>query len=310
MTRKEFIKRDLQGFNINSGWERIVSEMLGEIYDAGWNTNIRVGGKTKFGELRSYCYHQIEEQSLRTKINNIVHRYKELSLVTCEICGKPGKLRFDNDWYYTYCVEHYIERNTNINIENNNLIFRGREYDLTKISRIESENILYSIWLYYEKIEEYIEDERKLFNLIIRKEKIKFFKSEEKLGYMTNSEQNYFLLLKKLPMSCFNSVQKHIIMDLKNSLKPCKICGYKAVYQGKCFYCHNFQWDSKETSKDSFKNENEYIKELQMELLIDEDDYMKIRKYDNSFEKIFEPQRLFTDKELENYIEELKDIEE
>jgi hypothetical protein len=58
--------------------------------------------KEKFGTLRFYI-------DGGTKAHyNYIHFAENLSAVTCEECGKPGKIR-GQGWYYTACDEHTKE---------------------------------------------------------------------------------------------------------------------------------------------------------------------------------------------------------
>lgn len=55
--------------------------------------------KEKFGGLRFY-YNGGDDY-----IRGVVSMAEEMSYVTCETCGKPGKLR-QGGWYQTLCDEH------------------------------------------------------------------------------------------------------------------------------------------------------------------------------------------------------------
>ncbi len=314
MTKEEFIENNLINFRVLDGWKKIISDMLNEIYDIGWNTSdVSIGGKKKHGELLIYFSSLPIDIILRKNIYNIQNKYNELSIKTCEICGNIAKKRYgDNCFneYYTYCIDHFIKRYTNLKIENHLMNWRGENFDILNITRVESDNILYDITLFSETLVEIKEHSffKIIFNSITFSNNVKLLKKEKRIAHISNIEQNYYLLLKKIPLSCLNYSQTKIISDFKNSLKPCEICGYIAVFDNFCRYCNNIQWEK--CSKDNYENKSEFIKEQQMDLFIDEDDKMKLRQYDHSFEKGFEPKRLFTDNELELYIEELRVIEE
>jgi len=55
--------------------------------------------KEKYGTLRFYMSSETQEMS------NLISVAEDLSAVTCETCGKPGKER-GRGWYYTACDEH------------------------------------------------------------------------------------------------------------------------------------------------------------------------------------------------------------
>lgn len=59
--------------------------------------------KEKFGGLR--FYHTAHDE----KINVAVELAEALSTKTCEVCGKPGKLR-PTKWIQTLCDEHFVEQ--------------------------------------------------------------------------------------------------------------------------------------------------------------------------------------------------------
>lgn len=59
--------------------------------------------KEKYGTLRWYLAGSSEE------MDKIIDEAEEKSAVTCEQCGKAGKLR-GYGWYYTACVEHAEEQ--------------------------------------------------------------------------------------------------------------------------------------------------------------------------------------------------------
>jgi hypothetical protein len=58
--------------------------------------------KEKFGGLRFYMNHSTEE------IRRAIHEAEKESLMTCETCGRMGKLR-GRSWYFVACDEHNSE---------------------------------------------------------------------------------------------------------------------------------------------------------------------------------------------------------
>lgn len=63
--------------------------------------------KEKFGTLRFYMAASTQE------MEDLIDKAEELSRVTCEQCGAPGKLR-GRGWLYTACDKHTKEEDKNI----------------------------------------------------------------------------------------------------------------------------------------------------------------------------------------------------
>jgi hypothetical protein len=74
------------------GWQRLGFKTLVIHPDTGFKV---VQVKEKFGTLCFYC-------GGNDRIDNFVGLAERLSAVTCETCGKPGKLR-GGSWLYTAC---------------------------------------------------------------------------------------------------------------------------------------------------------------------------------------------------------------
>ena len=67
--------------------------------------------KEKFGSLRLYMSYETKE------MEDLIEKAEELSSVTCEDCGKPGKLIAPNGWYRCLCDDCLKERE--VESENN-----------------------------------------------------------------------------------------------------------------------------------------------------------------------------------------------
>jgi hypothetical protein len=86
------------------GWEQLIWDMLDEIQALNEEdvhpefTDI----KEKFGALRVYGENVSEEQ------NDIIEKYKILSIETCMTCGAKGELRVQHRWLYVSCSEHKL----------------------------------------------------------------------------------------------------------------------------------------------------------------------------------------------------------
>lgn len=99
------------GFECGNGWYQIIKEAASkleplivaaktaspEAWEWGYVHATQV--KEKYGTLRFYLSTGTDEMFA------IVDEAERQSSVTCETCGKPGKLR-GKGWYYTACRKH------------------------------------------------------------------------------------------------------------------------------------------------------------------------------------------------------------
>jgi hypothetical protein len=103
------------GFECGSGWypiieevfdklEKLIEEMPKEERKHFQKDFEILQVKEKLGGLRIYVNIYTDE------IIEIIREAGEKALKTCEICGKPGKIREINHWYFTNCDEHYNKR--------------------------------------------------------------------------------------------------------------------------------------------------------------------------------------------------------
>lgn len=100
----EEIEQKYCPLEIDKGWFNIVEPIFEYIENANKENNeenspkIEVRQcKEKFGTLRFYTTNATEE------LNNLIKEAERLSWNTCEVCGKPGKLRHRNYWLKTVC---------------------------------------------------------------------------------------------------------------------------------------------------------------------------------------------------------------
>lgn len=273
-----FVERNLTNFSVNStGWEDLIRKLLFEFAIAGWNLEHRVFGKEKFGELRCYTYS--EDETLNNRLKNIKDKYSKLSEKTCEICGSEGRMRTIGSWQTTLCLTHFLEQQPVIEIDDQhnvklhnktvlnikNLVKADVEYDLQKLVLYTGHNDL------------------------------------EGQKYFSWQEPNYYLLLQAIPLSLFPKDRQSEISMLFQSLNDCEICGHKAVYQRNCLRCHQEPWNDSGYFIEDYGDKSNYIKECQMDIFLDEDDYEKYFKHDRSFEKSPEHQILFSSDDLREY---------
>ncbi len=274
-----FIERNLTNFSVNStGWEQLIRKLLFEFAIAGWNMEHRVFGKEKFGELR--CYTFSEDETLNSKLKKIKDRYSQLSVKTCEICGSEGKMRTIDSWQTTLCLSHFLEQQPVIEIDTKQNIKKSNKtiLNIKNIVNIDLEYDLQRMWIH-----------------------TKPFGSSGETFYFSWQEPNYYLLLKTIPLPLFPEDRQNEIVTLFESLQDCEICGYKAVYQKNCLRCHNESWSESGYFMEDYGEKSNYIKECQMDIFMDEDDYEKYFTVDRSFEKSSGHQILFSSYDLREY---------
>ncbi|MDR2238026.1 MAG: hypothetical protein LBE92_18035 [Chryseobacterium sp.] len=274
-----FAERNLKNFSVNStGWYDLIRKMLFEFAVGGWNMENDVFGKEKFGELR--CYIHSENRELDAVIKKIVDKYSALSVKTCEICGNEGKMRTIGSWQTTLCLDHFLEQKPVIEIDGEqNIGYRKKTIlNLKQVVKAEVE-------LDLEKVRLYTRDSV----------------HTGKSFYFSWQEPNYYLLLKTIPLHVFPEDSQSRISELFQNLENCEICGHKAVHQKSCLRCCNEPWGVCRYHTEDYGEKSNYIKNCQMDIFIDEDDYEKYFKYDRSFEKVPDHQILFTHTDLRKY---------
>lgn len=95
-------------FEIGDGWYELVKNMIDELIADGWDKQV-CQVKEKFGGLRFYTNGGGENHY------KIISKYENMSVKTCEVCGKPGEQR-GGGWIVTLCDEHYNEK-SNKNVD-------------------------------------------------------------------------------------------------------------------------------------------------------------------------------------------------
>lgn len=98
------------GFECGDGWYQLIWNLSEEIEDLLTKHNVSLDYfdvfqvKEKYGGLRFYCTLISDKEDIVIKLYNIIDKYEELSLKTCEVCGKEGKLQEDiYGWLKTIC---------------------------------------------------------------------------------------------------------------------------------------------------------------------------------------------------------------
>lgn len=91
---------DSDFFQVSLGWNLIIKNLIQDLIRLGWNKEV-IQVKEKFGGLRFYINEGTDE------IHQRIGEAELESMKTCEITGRPGKLRTDIGWYRTLCDEEY-----------------------------------------------------------------------------------------------------------------------------------------------------------------------------------------------------------
>ena len=91
---------DSDFFQVSLGWNLIIKNLIQDLIKLGWNKEV-IQVKEKFGGLRFYINEGTDE------IHQRIGQAELESMKTCEITGRPGKLRTDIGWYRTLCDEEY-----------------------------------------------------------------------------------------------------------------------------------------------------------------------------------------------------------
>lgn len=85
------------------GWEAIVDTLRRDL--AELDPELRVEQvKQKFGGLRVYV--AAGDPSVAAAVRDRIAEAESASSRTCEVCGRPGRLRTDRPWAATLCDEH------------------------------------------------------------------------------------------------------------------------------------------------------------------------------------------------------------
>jgi len=103
---------ELSSFDCGDGWYKIIKDLSAKLEPIlveyktddpdGWKYGLYRAAqvKEKFGTLRFYLDGGTEA------CQKFIREAEVKSAKTCELCGKPGKLRRGN-WFRTLCQKHY-----------------------------------------------------------------------------------------------------------------------------------------------------------------------------------------------------------
>jgi len=87
--------------HVGPGWKDIVTRLIDDLFKLGWDGQL-CEIKEKFGGLRFYVGKSSNAVDAR------IGQAEQESVVTCESCGSPGRLRFDG-WIKAMCDKCHTE---------------------------------------------------------------------------------------------------------------------------------------------------------------------------------------------------------
>jgi len=100
--------------SVGPGWYKIIEDLCKQIEEAfsllpeGEEYVFEIiQVKEKFGNLRFYYSIKTNNKSLKKHISNCVVAAENKSSKVCEVCGLPGQIRQDLNWWKCLCVFHY-----------------------------------------------------------------------------------------------------------------------------------------------------------------------------------------------------------
>lgn len=105
----EFIRKSLKsevrwpfpmfGIEHDSGWDELVYNLCKDLNDMGFDGDVHQI-KEKLGGLRFYI------SGGSDAVHERISEAERESYKTCEICGKPGKVKDNRGWLKCVCDEH------------------------------------------------------------------------------------------------------------------------------------------------------------------------------------------------------------
>jgi hypothetical protein len=137
------------------------------------------------------------------------------------------------------------------------------------------------------------------------------FGREVLYAHFYHTQINYYALLKAIPKNKLEEKDSLYISCFFSELSDCGICGYRAVFLDECHYCKNTQWDSTNKARwpnTFYETEHDYIKESQMDWILDADGSRKLRAAEKFFKQSTNHEILFTQAELLQYTKEQEEL--
>lgn len=89
--------------HVGAGWHKILDDLHAEIVQFIPNYSVHQV-KEKFGGLRVYMnYSPSPGKPNMDRAETLIREAEKKCLVTCEVCGKPGKNQAVGTWWQTVC---------------------------------------------------------------------------------------------------------------------------------------------------------------------------------------------------------------
>ena len=118
---REVFEKKVRGLDfLCEGWiNSFIPQMKDELFDllGSYVEQFNVVGiKEKFGKMVLHWYFDLDGlknepvkdiEELYEQIENILHKYSEISGRTCIVCGEPGVMRVDDYWIVALCDKCY-----------------------------------------------------------------------------------------------------------------------------------------------------------------------------------------------------------
>ncbi|WP_342644392.1 hypothetical protein [Mucilaginibacter sp. CSA2-8R] len=250
-----------------AGWEKLIRIMLEELRINGWNCDITVHYKEKYGQF---------ELSLETDnyiLNEIIKKHLTIINCSCMICGEYGETMEVAGWNYTLCEHHFIEKYPIIYyIDNKGFTIRKEQYSWEQISEISL------LTADYNTKSENFQD--------IAIAEVFFFDQRETI-LLSGEWVNWFLFLKTIPSRLAPVWLTGELEKFYKTLKYCPVCQFQSVQEESCFYC-GFWMPSILMKKNRVEKKGEVFDEN--EVFLKEQSYLKMPSFINklrSLEKSF-----------------------
>lgn len=265
------------------GWQNELRNMFSELISNGWNLNIPIKSKEKYGNF--IC----KLDTTNIKLQNIVDKYIEIIDNLCSRCGSKENVFNDQTdyWIENICESCWINKmksqHTISEISENGFKYCVLVSDFNYISKYFEWNQINNVNI---TIPEYGNDYELEMNI-----------DSENL-YFNRTDINFFKLLKHIPKEKLNSDDYNFIKNLFANLEDCKICGKISVFESNCLNCNNclnkILKNSRNQSWKLYNSIEEIIKKEQEEFQYDTKHRLAIRYlYHNDIS--FEEYPLFVD---------------
>ena len=225
------------------GWQNELRNMFSELILNGWELNIPIKSKEKYGNF--IC--NIETNNI--KLKSTVEKYKKIINSLCSRCGSQENVFNDQTDYW---IENICESCWTNKMKNQHTISEitesGFKYGIL-INDFKFE-LKYFEWNQVKNININIPEYGNNFELEIN------FDSEN-LYLQAKTDVNFFRLLKYIPKEKLTSTDYDFIDNLFLNLTDCKICGKISVYESSCLVCNeNLEEILKNQRNQSWKRYN------------------------------------------------------